>query len=69
MGTKLRNEKRKLIVGILDGIARIVLATGLIKPIFSPGPDDLSTVMGAVVASFVLWGGVTYFIVGMEDEE
>ena len=68
MSAKTRNEQRKLIVGVLDGIARIVLAAGLVKPIFSPGPDDVSTLLGAVVASIVLWDGVTYFIVGMEDE-
>lgn len=64
-----RNEQRKLVIGIIDPAARLVLAAGLIKPVFSPGVDDILTLLGAVAMSFGLWSVVAYLIFKMEDEE
>ena len=69
MGAKARNERRKIVIGMIDPVARLVLAAGLVKPFFAPGPDDFWTLLGAMFTAIVLWAGAAYLIASLEDEE
>ena len=66
---KTRNDRRKIVIGMMDPVARLVLAAGLVRPFFAPGPDDFWPLVGAVLAAIVLWGGAAYLIASLEDEE
>lgn len=68
MSAKTRNDRRKLWVGMIDPTARLVLAAGLVKPIVSPGPDDVLTALGSLLIAIAGWSAVAYFIT-LEDEE
>ena len=69
MSAKTRNDRRKIIIGMIDPLARLVFAAGLVKPILAPGPDDAFTVTGAVAFSIALWGAAAYLLSALEDEE
>lgn len=69
MSARTRNERRKLWVGMIDPTARLVLAAGLVKPIVSPGPDDVLTALGSLLLAIAGWSAAAYFVLRLEDEE
>ena len=69
VSAKTRNDRRKLVIGIIDPLARLILAAGLVKPFFAPGPDDLLAGVLGVIVSVALWTAVAYLIRSIEDEE
>ena len=63
-----RNEIKRFLAATLDRIALGLLAAGLIKPIFEPGPDDGLLITGAIILTIAIECAAIYLLSTLEDE-
>ena len=63
-----RNEMKRFGAAFLDRAALGLLAAGLFKPVFGPGPDDVLLIVGAIAATIALEGCAIYLLSTLEDE-